>query len=468
MQQQLSRSLRIRLSVLWILEWGITGSLMTYLPLYFQHHNVPLNEVGPLLAVAAIGLWVAPIVTGQICDRWMSIERYMSIAHLLGGITLLAIPVAVQAEWFRAVFWLLGLYAALYLPTMPLASALTFRHLPDPDTQFGRIRVWGTVGWVLSGIGLSVWLQREDVQHWLRETWPSTENIVYPIYSLFNQLPGPSSDDAFHIAAVLSFVLSSFCVFLPPTPPVPAKNASFAPMQALATFRERSFILLALFSFLLGLVIPLYTLAVPSLLEQAGCPTDWVPAMMTVGQISEFPALLMLPLFLRRFGLKGTFALGILAWATRYALFAFDPGFFLTLAGVALHGVCHVFLIIVIQLYIDSRCEKDQRASAQNLFAFLSLGIAMPLGMVLSSPLVDAATETIGEVATVHYDKLFGYPALILLILLAAFQLVFPRVTDSVRDASESVAGTNRTSMLIPGGEGPEARVEGPDRNVGQ
>ena len=125
--------LRWRLSLLWLLEWGITGALLTYLPLYFTKHDVPLEEVGPLLAVGAVGLWIAPIVTGQICDRWMAIQRYLSLAHLFGGITLLMIPVAVEAGWKDVVFWLLGLFAALYLPTMPLASALTFRHLPRPE-----------------------------------------------------------------------------------------------------------------------------------------------------------------------------------------------------------------------------------------------------------------------------------------------------------------------------------------------
>ena len=218
---------------------------------------------------------------------------------------------------------------------------------------------------MLSGVGLSVWLQWPDAQHWLRETLPVTETLVARVDQLFRQLPGPTSDDAFHIAAVLSFALSSFCVFLPPTPPARTVQGGFAPLAVLRMFRDRSLFTLAIFSFLLGMVIPLYSLAVPPLLEQAGIHADWVPAVMTIGQISEFPALLLLPVILKRGGLRGTFLLGIAAWVVRYGLFALDPPLAVTLCGVALHGVCHVFVIIVIQLYLDAHCPPDRKASAR-------------------------------------------------------------------------------------------------------
>lgn len=430
MSPRLRWKLRWRLSLLWFLEWSITGALLTYLPLYFTQHGLPLEETGPLLAVGAVGLWVAPIVTGQICDRWMNIERYLSLAHLFGGIALLAIPVAVQAEWFGLVFWLLGLFAALYLPTMPLASALTFRHLSHPERQFGSVRVWGTIGWVLSGVGLSVWLQWPDAQHWLRETLPATEEVVARVDRLFRQLPGPTSDDAFHIAAILSFALSSFCVFLPPTPPARTVQGGFAPWAVLRMFGDRALLTLALFSFLLGMVIPLYSLAVPPLLEQQEVHTNWVPAVMTIGQISEFPALLLLPLILRQFGLRGTFLLGIAAWAVRYAVFAVDLPLPLTLAGVALHGVCHVFVIIVIQLYLDAHCPPDRKASAQNLFAFLTAGVAMPIGLLLSRPLVQSSRGAAGDM--VDFSRVFGIPALLLAITMLLFWLAMPRTKPAV------------------------------------
>ncbi len=225
MSAHLSRKLRFRLSVLWLLEWGITGALLTYLPLYFTHNGLKLHETGPVLAIGAIGLWVSPLVVGQLCDRWIAAQRYMAIAHFLGGVTLLAIPKATDlyrqtgaGYWF--ILTLFGLFAIVYLPTIPLASALTFRHLTDPKTQFGGVRVWGTVGWVLAGIGLTLWLEQRDVAAWLRSHFPATAPTVLGISKRFWFLPAPSSSDCFRIGAILSFALSSFCAFLPNTPPL--------------------------------------------------------------------------------------------------------------------------------------------------------------------------------------------------------------------------------------------------------
>ena len=250
----------------------------------------------------------------------MSAERYLAFAHFVGGLTLLAIPIAVNVyretqSSYHIILALFGLYAATYVPTVALATALTFRHLPNPKRQFGGVRVWGTIGWVLAGIGLSFWLERRDVEAWLRAHHPDWNSTVDSLKSFFHWLPAPSSRDAFRIAALLSFTLSTFCIFLPHTPPARTAGGGPAPLKVLGMFRKRSFVQLIVASFLLALVIPLYNLAVPPLLKQYGFRQDWIPAVMTIGQVSEPPALLLLATLLRRFGLKLTFGLGVAAWA---------------------------------------------------------------------------------------------------------------------------------------------------------
>ena len=427
MTERLKWHLRWRLSVLWLLEWGVTGTLLTYLSLYFEENELPLADVGPLMATGAVGLWVAPIVVGQVCDRWMPAERYLALAHFVGGITLLAIPVAVdvyrdtQAN-YHVILALFGLYAAAYVPTTALATALTFRHLPDPKRQFGGVRVWGTIGWVLAGIGLSLWLEQRDVEAWVRAHHAAFVPLIEKIETAAHWLPSPSSKDAFHIAAMLSFALSTFCVFLPHTPPARSVRTKAAPLELLRLFRKRSFVQLLAASTLLALVIPLYNLAVPPLLKQYGFSQDSIPALMTIGQVSEPPALLLLALFLKRFGLKATFGIGIAAWLVRYLIFSFSAPEELILAGVALHGICHVFLIIVIQIFLDAECPKDLRNSVQNVFAFLTLGVAMPIGLLLSQPLIARFTTTGPEgTSVVNFTAVFLAASLVLTVLMLAF-----------------------------------------------
>ena len=394
MSEALPWHLRWRLSVMWALQWGITGAILTYLPLYFTEHNVSSQQIGQLMAMSAIGLLVAPIVVGQICDRWLSSNKYLAMAHLVGGLTLLCVPMAAEIyretqRNFGVLLLLITIYAIAYFPTIPLASSLSFRHLPDPESQFSKVRIWGTVGWVASGIALSLWLGQADVFAWLKANFPDREPMIEGYRKFLRRFGDPTSSDSFHIAAILSFMLSSFCILLPPTPPLRTGKGKgkVAPLETLAMFRDPQFTLLISISFALAVVVPTYTYAVPRLLENLGIHSDWVPAVMTVGQISEFPALILLPLCLKKLKLKATFALGILAWVVRYTLFAFDVPMGWVLFGIALHGVCHVYLVIVIQLYVDNQCRPDLRASAQNLFAFVTMGVAMPVGFLLAGRL---------------------------------------------------------------------------------
>jgi MFS family permease len=443
--------LRWRLSLLWALQWGITGALLTYVSLYFEVNQLALADVGPVMAVGGVGMWVAPFVVGQICDRWMATERYLAIAHLIGGFTLLAIPLAVDVyretqSNYNVILALFALYAAAYVPTIALATALTLRHLPNPKRQFGGVRVWGTIGWVIAGVGLSVWLERHSVHTWTVARYPDWRPTLEEMESFFHWLPAPDSRHAFHISAMLSFVLSTFCIFLPHTPPARTPRSQVAPVDVLRMFTRRSFVQLIFASSLLSLVIPLYNYVTPPLLTQLGFSRDWIPAVMTIGQISEPPALLLLSILLRRFGLKAVFGIGIAAWLLRYLIFALAAWLLAgpdkelaaesawVLAGIALHGICHVFLIIVIQLFLDAECPADLRNSVQNLFAFLTLGVAMPIGMLLSQPLIRAATDP--TTRTVDYTTVFLAASAVLAVLMLVFWRWFEPIDGRPRGAA--------------------------------
>lgn len=442
MTQQLSSRLRWQLSLLWALEWGVSGAVLTYLPLYLTGQGINEQQLGMLMAVSAVGLWVAPFVVGQICDRWMAMERYLAISHLVGAAALVSIPVAVDrfdpesGENFLPLLILLGGYACAYLPTVPLASALTFRHLPDPDRQFGGIRVWGTVGWVGAGWLLSIWLGQVSAYQVIDQTFAGEETVrgtLETVRLALGWMRGPESADSFRLAAMLSLLLSSFCLFLPRTPPPAPEESSIAPLVVLKMFANRTFLVLIATSFVLATIVPFYALAVPHLLSVRGVSSAWVPAVMTAGQLSEFPSLILLHVLLKRMGMKRTFALGIIAWIFRYLIFAIDGPVWLIVAGISLHGVCHVFLIIVVQLYVDQACPRDTRASAQNLFGFITLGIAMPAGFLLSGALGQYCR--ISDAADARYGIFFGLPAVLLCAVLWAFNRFFQ--IDSAASAQE-------------------------------
>jgi hypothetical protein len=131
--------------------------------------------------------------------------------------------------------------------------------------------------------------------------------------------------------------------------------------------------------------------------------------------------------------------MGVVAWMVRYLIFALEAPLGWILLGIALHGVCHVFLIIVVQLYVDSTCPRDLRATAQNVFMFVAGGIAMPLGLLVTQPLVKACTNSVtGEM---RFGPLFAAPAAFLACVLVGFWKWFhlegePAPTDGVDSPS--------------------------------
>ncbi len=451
MAGRLGFQLRWRLSVLWALEWGISGTLLTYLPIYWkQTIQLSTSQTASLFAVAAIGLWVAPFLVGQVADRWLASEKYLALSHLVGGLMLIGFPHAAEmykrtGDNFVTLLVMSGIYSVAYIPTWALASSLTFRHLSDPDAQFGKIRVWGTVGWMSTGLFLSLWLMQVQFGNWLSQ-FPQLNTPRQAISDAFAWLPDPQPSDCFSIAAMLSFTLSSFCIFLPATPPERSQRSGIAPVEMLKMFRSADFRLFMTVSFLMALLIPMYNLVVPVFLTTGDIQDGWVPAVMLIGQISEFPALLLLALFLKRLGMKTTFSVGIGAWFVRYCLFSISGGAYpLIVVGLALHGICHVFMIIVAQLYIDSQCRPDLRASAQNFLAFVTLGIGMPLGLLFAGELND----WIGE----NYALLFAIPAASCLLLLVLFWKRFQGPSRTEETAPAEQVESEEPTTVCPSAE---------------
>ena len=113
------------------------------------------NEIGDMFAVGAVGAIIAPFIAGQIADRYFATERFLGISHIVGGLLVLQLA-TINGYWAFLGFSLA--YSLIYSPTLSLTNSLSFHHLPDRDKDFSKVRVWGTVGWIVVGIGIGQWL----------------------------------------------------------------------------------------------------------------------------------------------------------------------------------------------------------------------------------------------------------------------------------------------------------------------
>jgi MFS family permease len=214
------------------------------------------------------------------------------------------------------------------------------------------------------------------------------------------------------LAAGLSALLGVWSLLLPHTPPKGQAGDAIPFLKALALLKQPSFAVFFGVSFIITVVLAFYYNFTGLWLEKKIGVQD-VASTMTIGQWSEMLFLPLLPLFLYRFGMKWVLVVGMAAWGIRYYLFALaspdwqsvsvpwydaNTGFGTTpvnpiILSLAFHGICYDFFFAAAFIHVDNESPQEIRGSAQALFYFLSYGLGMWLGSVLSGKLKFAVSH---------------------------------------------------------------------------
>jgi nucleoside transporter len=370
--------------------WGAWSvPLGTYLG---ETLGFPGQQIGLVFGTTAVAAMISPFFVGMVADRYFATEKLLAALHVVGGLILFV--VATQTT-FTAFYAVLLLYALCYMPTLALTNSLSFHQMKDPAREFPWIRVLGTIGWIVAG-NLVGFLRLEDTARPLQ------------------------------IAAAASVLLGFFCLLLPHTPPARAATRVTARdvlgLDALLLLRERSFAVFVAGSLLVCIPLQFYYTFANPFLNEIGVVN--AAGKMTLGQFSELGFMLAMPLLFRRLGVKGMLLVGMAAWVSRYLLFAWgDNGamVWMLYGGILLHGICYDFFFVTGQIYVDEKAPPDLRAAAQGLIAFVTLGVGMFIGSLLSGFVVDLYVAGDGHV----WRQIWIVPAVWAAAVLVLFALFF-------------------------------------------
>lgn len=405
----------VLLSVMMFLQFAIQGA---WLPLLFgflrQYRDIDQTTVGNILAVGAIGAMISPLIAGQVADRYMNAERLMALCHFVGAAIVFRIAYATNpAELYVHSF----LYGVLYTPTLGLVNSISFRHLSDSGRDFGKVRVWGTAGWIASGIIIGQWL------------------LFKAGYDTQRQFA--AMGDAMKLSAVLGVALGLFSFILPKTPPAPGKER-FAPMEAMREILKQPLLTLFILSFVVAAIHSFFFARAAEYLTVGRVKVpdaSWInkifgvggAGLMTVGQISELLVLALMPIFVKNVPRKLLLAVGLSAYALRFFAFAYLTTPAAIVAALALHGLvfgCFFFLVFIT---IDEHTTKDVRSSAQNIFNLIIFGVGVIFGNWLSGMLGAWVTDPATNV--VDWQKFYGIPGWIAVGCLVVFLVMYPNRT---------------------------------------
>jgi len=323
-------------------------------------------QMGWIYATTALGAMISPMLVGVIADRFFATERVLAVLHLVGGLCLLW---SSQQTSFAPLMALLLVNAICFMPTLALVNSLSFRNIDDPD-RFSRIAVWGTVGWIVSGLMVDF------------------------------VLGGATSNKFFFLAGGGGIAMAVYSLTLPHTPPKGRAEASEDPLglRALALLKDPSFLVFAVCALLISIPLTFHFTWTNAFLGETDRPKP--TALMTLCQCSEIVVMIVMPWFIGRIGLKNVLVVGMAAWAVRYVCFA-TLSFPLILLGLLVHGFCYCFVFVASFIYVSKKAPAEMSASAQSLVALLMWGIGMFFGTQLSGftggqyppPVTIAATQ---------------------------------------------------------------------------
>lgn len=348
---------KTRLSVMMFLQYVIWGAWYVTITTYLtQTLHFTGTQAGLVFSTVSIASLVSPFFVGLVADRFFASERVMAFLYVLSAVLIYCVTMVTT---FPAVFGLMLAFCLCYFPTVALTNSLTMQSLKDPGKDFPPIRTLGTFGFI----------------------------VVVTVVSLFKW---EASSMQFTLAAIAAVVMAVYSLMVLPHTPPPALGQKVTWQRAigldtLSMMKQPSFAVFIVASILACIPLTFYYSFANAYLNDL--KVNNAGFMMTLGQWAELVMLLAMPFLFRYFSIRGVLLIGLASWTLRYLLLGYGDagsGIWMFYVAILLHGACYDFFFVAGQLYTDQEAPSHLRNSAQGFITFVTYGVGMYIGSVLS------------------------------------------------------------------------------------
>lgn len=395
--------MKIRLSLMNFLEFGVWGAYLTCMGNYLGVAGLGA-EISWFYAIQGIVSIFMPTLMGIVADKYIQPQRLLGICHLLAGFFMFSLWFMGMRAGFgneipdKAMFIALyTLSVAFYMPTLALSNTTAFTilksHGGDTVTDFPPIRSCGTVGFILVMwfVNCAVW----DDGHFSMTLAQNAHKFQYT----YNQ---------FFVSGLLSVVLFLYSFTLPQCrlEHSNAQKRSISDelgLSAFKLFKQRRMALFFIFSALLGMSLQVTNSFAGPFISSFQGSSDPVVAssfaasnatlLTSISQVSEAFCILLIPFFMKRYGIKGVMLISMFAWVLRFGLFGIGnptmPGVLLFIGSCIVYGVAFDFFNVSGGIFVDKECDSSVKASAQGLFMLMTNGLGATIGTLSAGAIVN-------------------------------------------------------------------------------
>lgn len=378
-------NVKTKLIVLSFMQFAIWGAYLTSMNRYLGTAGMG-SDIGWFYSIQGIVSIFMPAIIGIIADRWVPAQRMLAFCHAMAA-TFMAITGFIGMSKgtdvsFNDLFWTYTMSVAFYMPTLALSNSVSYTALTkaglDTVKAFPPIRVFGTVGFIVS-----MWIV---------------------------DLSGFQDDHSqFLASAVWGALLAVYSLTLPHCPvnkggEKKSLAAAFG-LDAFKLFNKRKMALFFIFSMLLGAALQVsngyantFISGFGDMEEYAGTfAVEHTNMLISLSQISETLCILLIPFFLRKFGIKTVMFIAMLGWVFRFGFFAVGdpgmPGVLFFVLSMIVYGVAFDFFNISGSLFVDKEVPESMRSSAQGLFMLMTNGLGASIGVLAAQAIVNSCTS---------------------------------------------------------------------------
>ena len=408
--------MKLRLIIMNFLQFAVWGAYLTSMGSYLGQAGLGAN-IGVFYSIQGVVSIFMPALMGIVADRWIPAQKLLGICHGIAGALMIAAGwygLTTDAVQFSTLFTLYSLSVAFYMPTLALSNSVAYNALDkaglDTVKAFPPIRVFGTIGficsmWAVDLLGYQPTAAQYAVSGGL--------GLILAIYS-FTLPECPISENQGNKSLVEALGLNAF-----------------------ALFKEYRMAIFFIFSMLLGMMLQITNGYANPFISSFGAYPEFADTfgvqhanmLISLSQISETLCILLIPFFLRRFGIKNVMLMAMLAWMLRFGFFGMGnpgSGVWLFILSMIVYGMAFDFFNISGSLFVDKEVASNMRSSAQGLFMMMTNGFGATIGVLAAQAIVNHYCQynitghLVGDWTSVWY--IFAGFALLVAI---AFALIF-------------------------------------------